>query len=124
LNNKLGWDESVLLMRDQLFSYDLTLSVSLHWFSLVSKNSEKISICIISVAGFGRRMALKEQKVVPPGHLMALETFMRIITSYVIQRLLLPDWVMGMTTMTSKIDVGFKEIKISSFPVNNDVVKM
>ncbi|EKM76286.1 hypothetical protein AGABI1DRAFT_45036, partial [Agaricus bisporus var. burnettii JB137-S8] len=108
-NNRLVWDEAVLVMKDLINSgwenkkeirvdnfLDITLSFSLH---------------VISAAGFGRKMAWKDAKVIPSGHLMSFKSSICTVTTYVIERLLLPDWAVGLTKKTREIDLGFKELK-------------
>ncbi|KAF7760802.1 hypothetical protein Agabi119p4_10211 [Agaricus bisporus var. burnettii] len=108
-NNRLVWDEAVSIMKDLFNSgwenkkeisvdncLDITLSFSLY---------------VISAAGFGHKMTWKENKAIPPGHLMSFETSLYTVSTYVLQRLLLPDWAVGLTKKTREIDLGFKELR-------------
>jgi hypothetical protein len=128
-NNRLVWDEAVSIMNDLFNSswenkkevtidncLGMTLSVSLRQGSLIAKRTHKgaqFSLYVISAAGFGRKMSWKEEKVVPSGHLMSFKTSICTVTTYLIHRLLLPDWAVGLTKKTREIDLGFKELRVS-----------
>lgn len=82
----------------------------------------QFSLHVISAAGFGRKMAWKDAKVIPSGHLMSFKSSICTVTTYVIERLLLPDWAVGLTKKTREIDLGFKELKVRSLVVNDDIL--
>jgi hypothetical protein len=117
-----GWENGREITVDNCL--DITLSVSLHRIPMLAKGTEKsdqFSLYVISAAGFGHKMAWKEDKAVPLGHSMSFKTSMYIVTTYVIPKLLLPDWIMGLTNKTREIDSGFKEIRVSRLAVNDIV---
>ena len=100
-NNKLVWDETLLIMRD-LFdnvwgnkqevevghAVDLILPVCLSLFVLSSALiGGQIALNVIGAAGFGRRMSWKEEEIVPYGHTMSFKVrFVSLSPNYGLSR--------------------------------------
>ncbi|KAF5353914.1 hypothetical protein D9756_007134 [Leucocoprinus leucothites] len=99
-NNKLVWDETVALMNDLLDD--------------VWKNQQEITFAlfVISTAGFGHKLTWRGGSVVPPRHKMTFKDALYTVTSYIIPKILLPDWAMGLTKKTRHIALGFDELKM------------
>jgi hypothetical protein len=51
--------------------------------------------------------------VAPPGHQMTFKDALHILSTNVIQKFVLPDWVKYVTSKARKTDLAFKEIKVS-----------
>ncbi|KAI0298659.1 cytochrome P450 [Multifurca ochricompacta] len=108
-NNKLVWDETVLIMKD-LFDnvwgnksevvvdhgVDITLPIALF---------------VIGVAGFGRRVTWTSDLVPPPGHQMALKDALHILSNNVLMKIILPNWAWGLTKHTREVQLAFIEFK-------------
>lgn len=118
-----GWEKKKEIRVDNCL--DITLSVSRHRRLLIVKHAKKscqFSLYVISAAGFGHKMTWKENKAIPPGHLMSFETSLYTVSTYVLQRLLLPDWAVGLTKKTREIDLGFKELRVRHLVANDDIL--
>ncbi|KAI0064393.1 cytochrome P450 [Artomyces pyxidatus] len=95
-NNKLVWDETVLIMNDMFdnvwknapeFSVDHALDFTL-----------PIALFVIGVAGFGRRISWMDDLAIPEGHKMTFKDALHTVSRNVIGvRLVFPDWAMRIT---------------------------
>jgi hypothetical protein len=50
--------------------------------------------------------------VVPPGHQMTFKDALHILSTNLIQKIVLPDWAKYLTSKTRKTDLAFKELKV------------
>ncbi|KAF9442073.1 cytochrome P450 [Macrolepiota fuliginosa MF-IS2] len=108
-NNKLVWDETVAIMNDlfenvwgdkDIITVDHCLDITL-----------PIALFVIGIAGFGQKMSWKDDLVLPPGHEMTFKEALYQVSTFVVTRLLLPDWAMAMTKKTRNIALGYRELK-------------
>ncbi|KAJ3575472.1 hypothetical protein NP233_g1074 [Leucocoprinus birnbaumii] len=109
-NNKLVWDETVSIMNDL--------------FDNAWENKEEITVdhCLeltlpitlftISAAGFGQKLSWKGGHTIPPGHKMTFKDSLYTVTTYLIARLSLPDWMMSLSKKGREIMLGFQELKM------------
>jgi hypothetical protein len=51
--------------------------------------------------------------VVPPGRQMTFKDALHILSTNLILKIALPDWAKHLTSKTRKIDLAFKELKVS-----------
>ncbi|KAF5351015.1 hypothetical protein D9756_008377 [Leucocoprinus leucothites] len=108
-NNKLVWNETVAIMNDlfdsvwenqQVVTVDHILDITL-----------PATLFIISAAGFGQKLTWKGGSIVPPHHKMTFKDALYISTTYMLPRLLLPNWAMKLTEKTRRIQLGFTELR-------------
>ncbi|XP_006455974.1 hypothetical protein AGABI2DRAFT_121882 [Agaricus bisporus var. bisporus H97] len=108
-NNRLVWDEAVMTMNDifdnawenkERVVVDNFLDITL-----------PVTLSIISVAGFGHKMTWKGDKIIPQGHQMTFKDSLYIVATHVIPKVVLPEWVMSLSSKTRQIDLGFKELR-------------
>jgi hypothetical protein len=74
-----------------------------------------LALFVISTAGFGHKMTWKGDKIIPSSHRMTFKDSLYTVATYVISRIVLPDWVMPLTEKTRRIDLGFKELRVCVF---------
>ncbi|KXN89025.1 Secologanin synthase [Leucoagaricus sp. SymC.cos] len=109
-NNKLVWDETVSIMND-LFdnSWENKEEVTIdHCLDLTLP----ITLFVISAAGFGYKLSWKGGHTVPKGHKMTFKDSLYTVATYIVPRLILPDWAMLVSKKTREIALGFKELKM------------
>ncbi len=90
------------------------------------------ALFIISAAAFGRRLAWKDEVVPPPGHKMTFKVrsciltqpffsstmmdreqdALHIVASDYLYKLILPNWVMGLTKHSRAVQLGFNELEV------------
>ncbi|KAF9450841.1 cytochrome P450 [Macrolepiota fuliginosa MF-IS2] len=109
-NNKLVWDETIGIMNDlfnnvwgskEVITVDHCRDVTL-----------PIALFVIGIAGFGREMTWREDSSIPPGHQMTFKDSLSIVSTHLLQRILVADWVMNLTAKTREIKLGFEELKL------------
>ncbi|KAH9941606.1 cytochrome P450 [Epithele typhae] len=90
-NNRLVWDETVHIV-DQLFATvwgdKETIDVA-----NITDLTVPITLMVISVAGFGRRISWKEDTAAPPGHKMTFKEALNIVSRNLFIELLVPKWL-------------------------------
>ncbi|KAF5351017.1 hypothetical protein D9756_008375 [Leucocoprinus leucothites] len=108
-NNKLVWNETVAIMNDlfdnvwenqQVVTIDHILDITL-----------PATLFIISAAGFGQKLTWKGGSIVPPHHKMTFKDALYTTATYIIPKLLLPNWAMKLTEKTRRIKLGFAELR-------------
>ncbi|PSR70454.1 hypothetical protein PHLCEN_2v13705, partial [Hermanssonia centrifuga] len=110
-NNRLVWDETVLIMNDlfqnvwgtrEEITVDHAIDITL-----------PIALFVIGVAGFGRRITWEDDLVVPPGHQMAFKDALHIVSTDVILKAVIPNWAMklGPTKRIRNVVTAFDELE-------------
>lgn len=109
-----AWENKKQVVVDHCLDITLPVSFSLStgWSIL---NFAQLALFVISAAGFGRKMSWKDDKVLPSGHQMTFKSSLYTVTTYVIHRIMLPDWAMGLTEKTREIALGFRELRVRHF---------
>ncbi|KAI8969408.1 cytochrome P450 [Trametes punicea] len=91
-NNRLVWDETVRIM------YDLFDNVWGPRDTVVVDNitdlTVPITLLVIGVAGFGRRITWNEDAVAPPGHDMTFKDALNVVSRNLFLQVLFPHWVL------------------------------
>ena len=64
--------------------------------------------------GFGRRVTWTSDLVVPPGHQMTFKDALRIMSTNLIMKIILPDWTKNLTKHSRKVHQSFMELKVGS----------
>ena len=62
--------------------------------------------------GFGRRLSWTDEGVVPEGHKMTFHQAMNVILTDYLYKLILPGWVLNLTTKFRQVRDGFDEIRV------------
>ncbi len=62
--------------------------------------------------GFGRRVTWTSDLVVPPGHEMTFKDALHILSTNLVLKIILPNWVKYLTNHTRKVDLAFTELKV------------
>ena len=62
--------------------------------------------------GFGRRVTWTSDLVVPPGHQMTFKDALHILSTNLVQKIIMPDWAMNLTKHSKTIELAFKEMKV------------
>jgi cytochrome P450 len=108
-NNKLVWDETILIMNDLFDNVwgDRSEIIVDHFVDI----TVPLALFVIGVAGFGRRMTWTSDLVVPPGHQMTFKDALHILSTNLIQKLVTPDWAKHLTKSSRKIELAFRELK-------------
>ena len=74
---------------------------------------------IQTLLGFGRRATWTTDLVVPPGHQMTFKDALHILSTNLILKIALPEWATNLTKHTRKVDLAFREIKVSCSTVES-----
>ncbi|KAK7681337.1 hypothetical protein QCA50_015428 [Cerrena zonata] len=71
-----------------------------------------LALRVIGAAGFGYRMAWKDETNVPDGHRMIFQETLATVSKEISLKALLPAWVMSVTPRTRRIQQAFKELEL------------
>ncbi|KAI0052105.1 614/534 cytochrome P450 [Auriscalpium vulgare] len=107
-NNKLVWDEAVLVMQG-LFD-DLWKGRSEIAIENVAEITIPTALFVISSAGFGRRLSWSSDGGLPSGHRLTFKDAMQVVSEGVISKLVVPRWAMGLTPYFSKVRIAYDEL--------------
>ena len=66
------------------------------------------------LSGFGRRISWVEDGVVPPGHKMTFKNALHTVSIGVMAKMLLPGFVMKLSSFLRTIDLAFDELGVRS----------
>ncbi|KAI0052106.1 cytochrome P450 [Auriscalpium vulgare] len=106
-NNKLVWDETVLIMED-LFKniwHDDTITVD-HALDITLP----IALFVIGVAGFGRRVSWQDDVAIPEGHQLTFKEALHEVSTHIALKAFLPDWAFGLKKSWKKAGLAFDEL--------------
>jgi len=108
-NNKLVWDETIQIMNDLFDNVwgDKSEIIVDHCVDITLP----IALFVIGVAGFGRRMTWTSDLVVPPGHQMTFKDALHILSTNLIQKIIMPDWATHLTKHSKNVELAFCELK-------------
>ncbi|KAI0349208.1 cytochrome P450 [Trametes cingulata] len=99
-NNRLVWDETVRIL------YDLFDNVWGKQNTVVVDNitdlTVPITLLVIGVAGFGRRITWNEDAVAPAGHKMTFKDALNIVSRNLFLQILFPRWLLRWGTPTMR----------------------
>ncbi|KAI0252522.1 cytochrome P450 [Lactifluus subvellereus] len=107
-NNKLVWDETVLIMLDLFDNVwgDKSEIILDHCLDITLP----IALFVIGVAGFGRRVTWTSDLTIPPGHQMTFKDALHILSTNLILKIALPDWAKGATKKIRRVHLAFDEL--------------
>ncbi|KAI0048917.1 cytochrome P450 [Auriscalpium vulgare] len=106
-NNKLVWDETVLIMEDLFKNVWHDESVTLdHALDITLP----IALFVIGVAGFGRRVSWQDDVGIPAGHQMAFKEALHEVSTHIILKVVVPEWALGLRKSWRKVALAFKEL--------------
>ncbi|TBU39902.1 cytochrome P450 [Dichomitus squalens] len=91
-NNKLVWDETVRIMED-LFD-NVWGSKDTVEIDNITDLTVPITLLVIGVAGFGRRISWKDEAVAPDGHQMTFKQALHIVSRNLFLQLMFPRWLL------------------------------
>jgi hypothetical protein len=64
------------------------------------------------MVGFGRRVTWTSDLVVPPGHHMTFKDAIHILSSNLVQKIIVPDWAKNLTKHSRNVELAFTELKV------------
>ncbi|KAI0739090.1 cytochrome P450 [Daedaleopsis nitida] len=91
-NNRLVWDETINVLEDlfqnvwgdrQVVELDNIVDVTV-----------PITLLVIGVAGFGRRITWNEDQIAPPGHTMTFKEALHEVSHRLFLQIIVPDWIL------------------------------
>ncbi|KAI0716468.1 cytochrome P450 [Earliella scabrosa] len=91
-NNKLVWDETVRILHDlfdNVWGPKDTVDID-----NITDLTVPITLLIIGVAGFGRRMSWKEDGIAPPGHQLTFKEALNVVSRKLFLQLIFPMWLL------------------------------
>ncbi|TFK82080.1 cytochrome P450 [Polyporus arcularius HHB13444] len=91
-NNRLVWDETVHIMHD-LFD-NVWGNRDVVEVSNATELTVPITLMVISVAGFGRRISWNEDAIAPAGHQMTFKNALDLVSHNLFLQLLFPKWML------------------------------
>ncbi|KAI0720719.1 cytochrome P450 [Cerioporus squamosus] len=91
-NNRLVWDETVHIMQDLFDSVWGDKDVV--EVSNATELTVPITLMVISVAGFGRRISWNEDAIAPAGHHMTFKDALNLVSRNLFLQLLFPKWML------------------------------
>ncbi|KAI0279041.1 cytochrome P450 [Russula aff. rugulosa BPL654] len=108
-NNKLVWDETIGIMNDLFDNVwgDSSEIVVDHCVDITLP----IALFVVGVAGFGRRVTWTSDLVVPPGHQMTFKDALHILSTNLVQKLIVPSWAKNLTKRLRNVELAFTELK-------------
>jgi hypothetical protein len=62
--------------------------------------------------GFGRRVTWKSDLVVPPGHQMTFKDALHILSTNLLQKIIIPDWAKNLMKHSRNVELAFSEMKV------------
>ncbi|KZV71454.1 cytochrome P450 [Peniophora sp. CONT] len=107
-NNKLVWDETVLIMLDMFenvwkhapeYTVDHCIDVTL-----------PIALFVIGVAGFGRRVSWTDDNHIPAGHTMTFKESLHIMSTDILLRVIFPRWATRFSKKLRHVYLGYDEL--------------
>ncbi|KAI0064392.1 cytochrome P450 [Artomyces pyxidatus] len=121
-NNKLVWDETVLIMNDMFdniwknapeVTVDHVIEITL-----------PIALFVIGVAGFGRRISWEDDLAIPEGHKMTFKDALHTVSSNIGVKLIYPAWAMGLTKRLRNVRLAFEELDVCYMRVLFDFMSL
>ncbi|KAI0739086.1 cytochrome P450 [Daedaleopsis nitida] len=91
-NNKLVWDETVRIVHDlwdNVWGDKDTVDID-----NITDLTVPITLLIIGVAGFGRRISWQEDAIAPAGHKMTFKQALHIVSRNLFLQLMCPAWLL------------------------------
>ncbi|KAF9268343.1 cytochrome P450 [Marasmius fiardii PR-910] len=107
-NHKLVWDETVQIMVDlfdsvwqnqDVVNVDHSVELTL-----------PITLFVIGVAGFGRRISWHDDLILPPGHKLTFKEALSEVSKTIFVRVVCPERLMGISEKTRKVKLAFEEL--------------
>ncbi|OJT02991.1 Cytochrome P450 4A4 [Trametes pubescens] len=95
-NNKLVWDETFRIV-DEMFQ-DVWGDKDIVEIDHVMDLTVPITLMVIGVASFGRRMSWNEDSVAPAGHSFTFKDVLLEVSKRLILRIVFPQWVLRLGT--------------------------
>ncbi|KAI0760164.1 cytochrome P450 [Fomes fomentarius] len=91
-NNRLVWDETINILQDMFKNVwgDKDVVEVDH----VMEVTVPITLLVIGVAGFGRRITWNEDSIAPPGHSMTFKEALHEVSHRLFLQVLFPDWLL------------------------------
>jgi hypothetical protein len=71
------------------------------------------NIHVIFLLGFGRRVALIDDRNIPAGHKLTFQDALRIVATGTPAKIIFPNWMMNLTAGLAKVQLGFDELNVS-----------
>ncbi|KAN0103584.1 cytochrome P450 monooxygenase [Russula decolorans] len=94
-NNKLVWDETIQIMNDLFDNV---------W-------GDRSEIIVDHCVDITLPVTWKSDLVVPPGHQMTFKDALHILSTNLIQKIIMPNWAKHLTKHSKNIDLAFCELK-------------
>ena len=67
---------------------------------------------MIFMSGFGRRISLKDDQKISPGHKMTFTDALHSISTGILVSFIVPDWASWMTPHFRRVALAVKELKV------------
>ncbi|KAI1786708.1 cytochrome P450, partial [Ganoderma leucocontextum] len=99
-NNRLVWDETVRVLED-LFQNEWGPREVVD-VNHIMDITVPITLLVIGVAGFGRRISWNEDKIPPAGYTMTFKDALYEVSHRLLWRLLFPEWMLRWGTSTMR----------------------
>lgn len=71
------------------------------------------NIHVIFLIGFGRRVTLIDDLIIPAGHKLTFQDALRIVATGTPAKIIFPNWMMSFTAGLAKVQLGFDELNVS-----------
>ncbi|EJF57962.1 614/534 cytochrome P450 [Dichomitus squalens LYAD-421 SS1] len=91
-NNRLVWDETAKVL-DDVFQ-NVWGDRDVVELDNIMDLTVPVTLLVIGVAGFGRRMSWSEDQVAPSGHSMTFKDAMYEVSHHLVLKVLFPDWLL------------------------------
>ncbi|KAI0716473.1 cytochrome P450 [Earliella scabrosa] len=91
-NNRLVWDETIGILQDMFQNVwgDKDVVEVDH----IMEVTVPITLLVIGVAGFGRRISWNEDSIAPPGHTLTFKEALHEVSHRLFLQVLFPDWLL------------------------------
>ncbi|KAI8996609.1 cytochrome P450 [Trametes punicea] len=99
-NYRLVWDETIRIVDDLI--QNVWNDKEVVELPNILDVTVGITLRIIGVAGFGRRILWVEDNVVPPGYSMSFKDALFYVSHYIIFKVVFPDWLIRWGTPTMR----------------------
>ncbi|KAI9063783.1 cytochrome P450 [Trametes sanguinea] len=108
-NNRLVWDETIRIMHDlfdNVWGDNDTVVID-----NITDLTVPITLLVIGVAGFGRRITWNEDAVAPPGHEMTFKDALNVVSRNLFYQVLFPRWLLRIgTPAMRRFDTASREL--------------
>lgn len=109
-NNKLVWQETLQIL-EELFEQvwgDSDSVVVGH----ASEMTMSTALCVLSAAGFGKKLSWLDDEAIPQGHKMTFRKAIEVATTEYVIKITIPRWALGLTNRFRYVRDGFDEMHL------------